>query len=290
MTGGGLQARVCGIGLVAPGIADWQAGSQVLAGREPWQPGSLAVPAANLLPPAERRRVGKAIRLALACGHQAITNAGQDPAGVASVFASADVDAENTHQICLALNEPAPALSPIRFHNSVQNAVSGYWTIATGSRLPTTMVMGGDEVLAMGLLEAMTQAVAAPHPVLLVVFDVPMPAPLFATHPIAQGGAVAMVLDANAREGPALAVSLVKREGARSCGVGATGANDAVGLNDAPGTDGCRVPVPASLAGLRQMHPVGPALPMLAMLSRAVCGHARLAFDRYHDLQIAVEP
>ena len=215
MTGGhtALRARVCGIGLVAPGLADWPSGARVLAGLEAWRPAPLKIPVTDLLPPAERRRAGTAIRLALACGHQAIVDSGFEAHTVASVFASSDVDAENTHRICLALNEPEPSLSPTRFHNSVQNAVSGYWTIATGSQAPTTMVMGGDEVLALGLLEAVTQAMQGAGPVLLVVFDVPMPAPLFATHPVEEGGAIALVLAAPVGEGPTIALELLHKPG-----------------------------------------------------------------------------
>ena len=126
-------------------FADWETGRLILAGREPWESAPLAIPATDFLPPAERRRAGQVIRLALECGHQAIVDSGRPALEIASVFASTDVDAENTHRICLALNEAEPSLSPTRFHNSVQNAVSGYWTILTGSRAPTTMVMGGDE-------------------------------------------------------------------------------------------------------------------------------------------------
>ena len=175
------------------------------------------------------------------------------PAGeIASVFASTDVDAENTHQICLALNEAEPNLSPTRFHNSVQNAVSGYWTILTGSRAPTSMVMGGDEILALGLLEAMSQAAASARPVLLVVFDVPMPAPLFATHPIDGGGRAGAGAGFRSRSRPEDA--------------GAAGA----------GRDGGRIEEPAAAAarrpaGVARVHPVGEALPMLARLARCGC-------------------
>ena len=273
-----LQARVCGVGLIAPGIPDWRVGAQVLGGRQPWQPAPLAIPATEFLPPAERRRAGKAIRLALGCGHQAILSSGRPADGVASVFASTDVDAENTHQICMALNESEPSLSPTRFHNSVQNAVSGYWTILTASRAPTTMVMGGDAILAIGLLEAMTQAVQDAWPVLLVVFDVPMPAPLFAAHPIEEGGAVALLLDAHAAVGPMMSVRLLQKAGGQFPEV-----------------------APDGLDALRRVHPVGAALPMLAMLARQEAGEGReggkgggdadvrLDFDRYHSLQVVIE-
>ena len=281
MTGGhsALRARVCGIGLVAPGLADWPSGTRVLAGREAWRPAPLKIPVTDLLPPAERRRAGTAIRLALACGHEAIVDSGFEADAVASVFASSDVDAENTHRICLALNESEPSLSPTRFHNSVQNAVSGYWTIATGSRAPTTMVMGGDEVLALGLLEAVTQAMQGAEPVLLVVFDVPMPAPLFATHPVEEGGAIALVLAASVGKGPMIALDLLRKpSGERPAGAGKA----ACGQQHA---------ALAGLEDLRRMHPVGAALPLLSLLARSEAGgQTHLDYDRCHALRVAVEP
>ena len=272
----GLQARVSGVGMVAPGINGWEEAAAILSGRRTWQPAPLTIPATEFLPVAERRRVGKAVRLALGCGHEAVAASGLVPADIASVFASADVDAENTHQICIALNDPRPSLSPTRFHNSVQNAVSGYWTILTGSQAPTTMVMGGDEILALGLLEAMSQAAEALRPVLLVVFDLPMPAPLFATHPIEGGGALALVLDARAGGGPTMRVQLLRRAEA------APPAEPAVAL-------------PAGLAALRRVHPVGTALSMLAQLACAPgtvpkLRPTQLDLDSYHSLRISIEP
>jgi hypothetical protein len=194
------------------------------------------------------------------------------------------VDAENTHQICLALNEAEPALSPTRFHNSVQNAVSGYWTIVTGSRAPTTMVMGGDGIFAIGLLEAMVQAAQGVGPVLLVVFDVPMPEPLFSAHPIEGGGAVALVLDGRAESGPLLSASLESTTGPVP-----DGALPDVPLSDSPD-------IRDVFHALRGVHPVGAALPLLASLARSgadtaggTVGSTRLALDRYHALQVAIE-
>jgi hypothetical protein len=282
MTADRLCAQVSGVGLIAPGIVGWEEGAAILAGRRPWAAAPLVVPAAEFLPAAERRRAGKAIRLALACGHQAVANSGRSASDLASVFASTDVDAENTHQICVALSEPEPSLSPTRFHNSVQNAVSGYWTILTGSQAPTTMIMGGDEIVAQGLLEAMSQAVESARAVLLVVFDVAMPDPLFATHPIEGGGALALVIDP-AGAGPTMRLRLDRQTAAAS-----TAGNPDEGF-------------PAGLDELRRVHPVGPALPMLARLARArncpgrVFDDGRgtaagmLAFDSYHCLHVSIE-
>ncbi len=304
MTWPGMRARVCGVGLIAPGISGWEEGAAILGGQRPWVPAPLTIPDAGFLPAAERRRTGKAIRLALGCGHQAIAASGIDAADAASVFASADVDAENTHQICVALNAADPSLSPTRFHNSVQNAVSGYWTILTGSRAPTTMVMGGDEILALGLLEAMTQVVLAAQPVLLVVFDVAMPPPLFATHPIEGGGALALVLRADDEPGARMAVRLVRR----ADGAQVDSQHDApraVQWTTSDARDaGPPADIPDGLAPLRRVHPLGAALPMLARLAgwgrpgtgaaesarREISPPGRFTFsyDRYHSLEVTI--
>ena len=278
MTARVMQAEVRGIGLIGAGIADWTAGAAILCGNQEWQSAPLAVPPAVFLPPAERRRTSKAVRLALACAHQAVSDSGLAAADIASVFASSDVDAENTHEICLALNEREPSLSPTRFHNSVQNAVSGYWTILTGARVPTTMVMGGDEILALGLLEALAQASMSPRPVLLVVFDVAMPAPLFATRPIEGGGAIALVLAAGGGE-RTLAARVTPR-GAEGCDDGSVGERASP---DGAGRTADRVPAP-----IRRVHPVGPALPLLGYLASRTRGRSTLPLDRYHSLEITI--
>jgi hypothetical protein len=269
-----LRARVCGIGLIAPGIEDWQAGAAILDGRRCWETAPLTMQAAAFLPAAERRRAGKVVRLALACAHQAVAASGFAAGEIASVFASTDGDAQNTHEICTTLNEAEPSLSPTRFHNSVQNAVSGYWTILTRSRAPTVMVMGGDEILALGLLEAMSQAVQSKRPVLVVVFDMVMPAPLFAAHPIEGGGAIALVLSADDNAGPGLVVRLSRRGSAQSNAEARASAESraARGLPEE----------------LRRVHPIGPALPMLVHLATQTSGRSSLAFDRYHSLEISI--
>ena len=273
-----MQAVVRGIGLIGPGIADWTAGAEILRGSKEWQAAPLAVPPAAFLPPAERRRTSKAVRLALACAHQAVSDSGLAAAEIASVFASSDVDAENTHEICIALNEREPSLSPTRFHNSVQNAVSGYWTILTGARAPTSMVMGGDEILALGLLEALVQATTTPRPVLLVVFDVPMPAPLFATRPIEGGGAIALVLAAGGGE-RMLAARLGRRD---------SGGGDIGSIGERADVDGTAQAAERVPAALRRVHPVGPMLPLLGHLAAGTRGRSTLALDRYHSLEITI--
>src|SRR6185369_1657864 len=114
------------IGLIGPGFADWPAARAVLAGTVPWQPAATVIPALQVLPPAERRRTGKVVKLALATGLQTLAAAGVERAELATVFASAGGDGENCHAICETLASADRMISPTRFHNSVNNAASGY--------------------------------------------------------------------------------------------------------------------------------------------------------------------
>ena len=75
-------------------------------------------------------------------------------------------------------------VSPTRFHNSVHNAPSGYWAVATGSREPSTSLCAYDASFAAGLLEAAAQATVDDRPVTLVAYDLPYPEPLQRARPI----------------------------------------------------------------------------------------------------------
>jgi hypothetical protein len=258
-----IAVGVTGIGIAAPGLRDWEAARAVLAGRAPYVAGPLEHRAPEALPPAERRRAGALTRLALAVAQEAVARAGVEASRLASVFASADADAENTHHICAALATPAPEISPTRFHNSVQNAPSGYWTIATQARAPTSSINGLDEVFATGLLEAAAQAAVERREVLLVAFDLPAPEPIFGLHPLGCGAAVALVLAPDAR-GRRLALSV-------AAGAAAT----AVDL--------------APLERLRLDNPALRALPLLAAIARPAPARVVMALDEANALELAID-
>src|SRR5690606_40428753 len=69
----------------------------------------------------------------------------------AAVFASSGGDYPIIDQICKALCEPERLVSPTQFHNSVHNSAAGYWSIATGSRAPSTSISAFDDTFAAGL-------------------------------------------------------------------------------------------------------------------------------------------
>src|SRR5207244_2332360 len=187
-------AQIEGIGLLGPGLDSWTSSIALLEGRSPYVSLPTVLPTPDGLPPAERRRLGRVVKLALAVGLQATSEAGVDPAILPAVFASSGGDGQNCHEICVALALEERLISPTRFHNSVHNAAAGYWSIATGSRVPSNAICAFDASFAAGLLEAVTQVVVDQTRVLLVAYDAQYPPPLFAKRPIPDAFGVAFVL------------------------------------------------------------------------------------------------
>ncbi len=152
-----LVAAVEGIGLLGPGLPDWASGAAVLAGERPWRSAPTVLGAPAALPPAERRRAGTVIRLALLAGAQAVEQSGRAAGSLPAVFASSGGDGENCHALCTALAEAERSVSPTRFHNSVHNAAAGYWSIAHGCTEASVTLCAYDASFAAGFLEAVTQ-------------------------------------------------------------------------------------------------------------------------------------
>ncbi|HET7833279.1 MAG TPA: beta-ketoacyl synthase chain length factor [Gallionella sp.] len=190
-----MRVFVEGIGLLGPGLNGWQTSQGLLAGSTPYQEVALAIPPTELLPPAERRRAPLSVRLALAVGQEAVAQCGRNVVELASVFASATGDGDNIHHICETLAANGRELSPTRFHNSVHNAPSGYWSIATKAMMPSTALCAHDASFAAGLLEAAAQVVVDGNAAVLICYDTPYPQPLHAVRPISAAFGVALVLN-----------------------------------------------------------------------------------------------
>ncbi|MEO8460814.1 MAG: beta-ketoacyl synthase chain length factor [Dokdonella sp.] len=172
-----MTVFVTGIGFWARGLPDWPAAVAALTGNE-LAPSSATRPTAALLPAGERRRAPESVLLACEVAGQACAAAGLDPAALPSVFASNHGDMTITDAICATLAENPLETSPIKFHNSVHNAASGYWTIANECRAPSMAISAGPVSFAAGLFEAAVQACGSQSPVLLAAYDVPAPGPL----------------------------------------------------------------------------------------------------------------
>src|SRR6185312_6738790 len=192
-------------------------------------------------PPAEQRRAGRVVRLALAIGAQAVADAGIPAGNLPAVFASSGGDGDNCHEICVALASEERAISPTRFHNSVHNAAAGYWSIAHACQAPSTALCALDASFGAGLLEALLQLQTGAEAVLLLAYDVDYPPPLREHRPIPDAFGVALVL------GAALALGSARDERASL----------QVTLTQAPAT---RLADPA-LEALRTSIPSARALP-----------------------------
>ncbi len=261
-----LQVHLQGIGIYGPGLSGWSQTADVLAGRAPLQLAPLQLPPIEALPAAERRRAGLPIKLAFATGFEAIAQAGAEAATLRTVFSSSAADGDNCHAILETLATPDRAVSPTRFHNSVHNAPSGYWSIATACRAPSTSLCAYDGSFAAGLLEAATQAIQAGRPCLLLAYDTPYPEPLARLRPITHALGVALLLSPRPTAGTQATLNL--------------------SLGDAAPTP---MTEPA-LESLRLGNPAARCLPLLQGLARGQAGALTLEYLDALTLHVAFQP
>ncbi|HYQ59399.1 MAG TPA: beta-ketoacyl synthase chain length factor [Desulfatiglandales bacterium] len=186
-----------GIAAIGPGFENWHALKSHFSGTSSLNPDFIPHPQGNILPGAERRRASFTVKLAVDVSKESLGQSGMKPEDMALVFASSNGDTNTIHQICEALATPERFVSPTRFHNSVHNAPAGYWSIASGSRQPSSSICAWEDSFSAGLVEAATQCLTEGIPVLLAAFDSPFPEPLYEKTPGHQPFGVALVLDSN---------------------------------------------------------------------------------------------
>lgn len=258
-----LSAYIESVGLLGPGLHNWPHAVEVLAGQAAYVPERTALPPPAGLPPAERRRTGPTVRVALAVGHEAASASGRDPATLATVFTSSGGDGQNCHAICETLAGEDRMLSPTRFHNSVHNAPAGYWSIAAHAMASSNVLCAYDGSFAAGLLESLCQAAVDAVPNLLIAFDTDYPSPMHEVRPIPDSFGVAMVLAPEA--GPR------------------TLARVDAWLTHAPAT----VLASRELEPLRRGNPAARALPLLEAL--ATQRSASVVLDYLDDTRVHID-
>jgi hypothetical protein len=263
-----MQCCVTAVGVLGPGLNGWAHAAPILRGAAAHERGETVLPRLELLPPVERRRVGLPVKLALAAGAEALHAAGVGAGRVASVFTSAGGDGEVMHDICVTLAGEDRQVSPTKFHNCVHNAPSGYWSIATQSRQPSTSLCAYDWSFPAGLLEAVAQTTLEHEHVLLVSYDVPYPEPMNGVRRVTGALGVALLLSRVAMPGSLSRLSL------------------SVGHQEA-GATGLDQP---SLERLRTGNPTGRALPLLRALAMGGAGTVTLDYLPGGCLAIAVSP
>jgi hypothetical protein len=243
-----LTVYVEGVGLLGPGLSDWDQGRQCLDGSVAYQAARCVLPLPLALPPAERRRAGAVVKVSMAVAAQVVAASGLDAKELPSVFASSSGDPVNCHEICNTLASGDRLISPTRFHNSVHNASSGYWSICSGAMTSSSVLCARDAGFAAGLLEAMTQCVVNDTAVLLVVYDTQYPEPLNGKRPLPDTMGVALIIAPQRGERSLASVTLDGR---------------------AFMTDrACDTMADAALEALRQSIPAARALPLLECIAR----------------------
>ena len=261
-----LTAAIEGVALLGPGLPDWAGARAVLAGEQAYAHAPTAVPVPALLPPNERRRSGLAVKIALAVGATALAQAERDASRIDTVFASSSADGDTCHAICEQLAGAERLISPTRFHNSVHNAPSGYWSIATRCMAPSTSLCGYDASFGAGLLEACAFVRAHGRPVLLVAYDAPYPEPLLARRPVRDAFGLALLLAPQPGARALVRLELTLADGAPDT------------LAD------------AGLEALRRAVPSARSLPLLSLLARGERGAAVLEYLGGPHLALQVAP
>lgn len=189
-----LAAWIEGIGFLAPGLPNWPVTRAVLRGEQPFTAAASVLPAPTILPPAESRRASRIVKLTLAVGLEAATQAEAVTGTLATVFSSSGADGYNCHALCEQLATDDRQISPTRFHNSVHNAAAGYWGIATKSMAPCQVLCAYDASFGAGLLDALAQVVVDRQPTLLIAYDSEYPEPLHSKRDIPDCGGAALLL------------------------------------------------------------------------------------------------
>lgn len=168
-----------GIGIKGPGINNWETALPLLNTPTAFDPKSEIPPfRIDSLPPMEKRRSAKTVKIAVDLADQAISMSQMDPQTPSTVFASTSGDSEVLTDICTALATEDRMISPLKFHNSTHNAPSGYWTIAHKNTQPSTSIALHELTSSAALIESATIITAEQTPVLTVIYDIPFPPPL----------------------------------------------------------------------------------------------------------------
>jgi hypothetical protein len=159
------ELDIVGLGIWGSNFSNWQEFSAGLNSGI-WQSGTSAQP--TLIPARERRRAPQSVNMAVEVMNQACGMAAMRPTDVAVVFSSSMGDMQITDYLCHTLSKTPRLVSPTRFHNSVHNAPTGYWSIATQSHAASSAISAFSNTAPMAFLEAAIQASVEGIPVLVV--------------------------------------------------------------------------------------------------------------------------
>lgn len=168
-----LDFYLQGIATNGPGFSCWD--EFLLLNKEnEFLKQKTAFPPAIHLPATERRRVTATIKLALGLADAACVMALSNK-DVASFFASSKGDTDIMHYLGQTLATKERFVSPTKFHNSLHNSASGYWSIASHSHAPVQALAAGAITFQAGLIETAMYTAIELAPALLVNYDIAPP-------------------------------------------------------------------------------------------------------------------
>jgi hypothetical protein len=190
-----MKAGITGIGLWGNGLNGWDKFVSDYKTGFSSSGSTTAPPSPAGIPARERRRAPLTVKLAIEVIEQASSMALVEQHELCSVFSSAMGDSHITDYMCRTLAGDDKTLSPTKFHNSVHNTPSGYWSIGANNRMPSTFVSGCRNSFSIALLETMSLAISEQKPTVLAIYDVAFGQPLFDVCPISEDFAAALIID-----------------------------------------------------------------------------------------------
>ena len=110
-----MKCAIDFIGVCGPGMANWKEAQEILRNTKTFEYVELPSLKPQVLPPNERRRATRLIKIALQVACEVSEQSGLDANGVPSVFASSLGDIEITDRICRALATDEKLVSPTQF-------------------------------------------------------------------------------------------------------------------------------------------------------------------------------
>jgi len=257
------------VGLLGPGLANWESGRRVLDGSMAHAPADVVPPAPAHLSARERRRTSHGVRLAIAVAQEAVDNSGDNATALPTVLGWPHGDGPVMHRLLETLATPERYVSPTDFHNSVHNVAVGYWTIASGSHQPCSSTAAGEGTFPASLLKALAEVACEKRRVLLIVCGIPFPEPLNAVCPVGGSFGAALVLaPAGDKGGLARMTARYRTDGALAA----------------------TMPATAGLRALWQTNAAARSLPLLESVARQDSATIAIPYGPRGWLELAIAP
>lgn len=266
-----MRVNITGIGIWTRGIRSWEEFLEVSKGTRGNADRSFETPSPDLIPARERRRAPLIVKLGVETLTQACTMAGLAQDAASSVFTSTLGDIGISDYICSTLTGENKLLSPTKFHNSVHNAPSGYWSISAGNQQPGSYVGGFLYSFPVALLEAVTMVVTEHEPVAVVATDVAHTNPFSDICQITESASIALMLEPD-----------------HTCS-GWPAGFEVSRRNESRQAERWPAATPAAIQQLGESSPVARALAVLSVLASGDMRNITLPIDDHNCLHLAVE-